>query len=808
MNCFRCWLPWLVALSPLSVDAAPPAEVGPGLQFAADKITLQWDPVVNASAYNVYRGTTPNGTDARCLVFRTVQSAATDTALPATLFTYLVSAYNPDGEGSLGNASDGMPRSPLVRCTDDDLDGVRDDQDNCPGLANPLQADQDDNFVGDACDPQTYSFETDTLGARPAAMTSDGGVDPSFVVRSVGTDRAVSYDGDATPSAVLDRFDRLSSQRPQQDFDLYVDTAGAVGDMIGIEFWADADAAERAGNAVRLRFGQGKVALYDRRGDLLTLLQEAPLTDLARLRLHVRKQPGPQTQLLIDKWDGANWVPTGTTLSIADDHRFRGTTLGLTDDGGGGRLVTRLTRVPLWSGGSFELLRQWSTLDDWKLVQRGPNGTADLDVAFQYRAAAEVRLELAVVSAANGAPLPGFDFNSLHYSLNAAPQGAFQQVTVPAVPQGGNYHLQARWVQPSNGAVLGSDQIVEIAVGDVFLAAGQSNMSGYSGVLDPVESPIDEVHLFGNDYRWQRAREPMDDGFEQVDRVSEEAPQHTLMLRFAKSLRAALGVPIAIVPAPLGGTNLFSQWQRLASDPTNRGTLYGSSIHRVLLQGYDQPIRGALWYQGESDAGRGTDLYLADLRRLVTQWRTDLAAPQLFFGNCQLSNCQNNDFETWLPIQEAQRRYALEDANSCVVGLVDLGRSDTIHLNVDGYKTAGQRLAQCTLNGSYALPQTLGPRLLQARFQSGRRDRVELVFDKPMQGGLPQLFRVLEFNTPVQILSQTTNAGVVTLQLQRNSSANNTFVSYGYSHAAGGPTWLIAQDGSGPALAFYKIKVQ
>ncbi|MFN3218506.1 MAG: calcium-binding protein [Acidimicrobiales bacterium] len=51
----------------------------------------------------------------------------------------------------------------LVRCADPagcgsrdaDVDGVADDVDNCPGVANPTQSDLDRDGVGDACDPET-----------------------------------------------------------------------------------------------------------------------------------------------------------------------------------------------------------------------------------------------------------------------------------------------------------------------------------------------------------------------------------------------------------------------------------------------------------------------------------------------------------------------------------------------------------------------------------------------------------------------------------------------------------------------------
>jgi hypothetical protein len=790
------------SLAVFSAWAMRPPEVGPTLRFDPDRATLRWDGIAGAAAYDVYRGARGDASDLACLIFRTPDLSAVDPETPGLLLSYLVAAWNADGEGPLGDASDGTPRAPAVRCADDDGDLVRDDRDNCPGAANPSQADQNDDGLGDACDPKTYTFDGDLPGQRPADMTQRGAVNATFAVRDVAGDLAVSYDGSG--QGCVDAFDRLPQDGLQQAQAVYLDTT-ALADQFEINLWNEGSYAENAGGGVLFRVdATGTAYAWVRRGREFTALGQASLGAPGRLRLRLAKDFATRSTLRLDRWNGAGWDPNVGVFMIADDHRLFGRGLGLSDLVEGRRPLLRLTAEKEIPAAALALFRAHDGLADWKLFQRGPDGHAPLPVPVSYRAQGAARLDVRIVESANGAPLPGFDWADHAFPLSAAPAGATASFALDAVPAGGNYDLEARLVDAATEQVLGTDAVAEIAVGDVFLAIGQSNMSGYSGSLEPAEPPVDRVHLFGNDYAWKRAREPMDDGTDQVDRVSEEAPLHTLTLRFAKEIEKAVGVPVAIIPAPLGGTNLYSQWQRNAADPFNRGTLYGSAVWRVLTQSYAHPIRGALWYQGESDAGRGTELYLADLRALVSNLRADLGSPSLFFGNCQLATYLTEDFETWLPIQEAQRRQGL-DPQAGVVPLIDQPRSDSIHLSVDGYKTAGVRLARVVRAGSYGQPAVQVPKLVSARFTSGARTQIEITWDKNVTGGVPGLFRAYNGTTPVQPVSQSASGAAITL-LFANSLPSNATISYGYSRNPVA-TWVVGADGSGPVLAFYKVAV-
>jgi sialate O-acetylesterase len=787
-------------------SAAPPGEVGPTLSFSADKQTQTWDPVAGATDYNLYRGTQQNGSDLGCLVFQTPATSAVDPDEPGQLFLYVVAAHNPDGEGTLGNASDGSPRTSSVACVDDDLDGVFDSLDNCLGVANPSQLDQNLNGLGDACDAGTYDFEDDTIGLRPGDVTQDGDTDSTFLVRDSFGDLGVSYDGGL--DGVHDRFDRLAAWLPFQDLDVYLDSTSALGETLALELWSEGTGTENAGDGLRFHIEpDGSVLASRRDGAALTALgPAATLPDTERLRLRLRKGPGQTSTLFVDRDDAGTWIQE-TFFDVTDDHQLIGRGLAIVNQGNGRRPLLRITGVPVAPVADFVLNKSYDGLADWKLFQRGPAGHAPVPVQFSYRATADVRLEVRVVDLGTGLPLPGFDFADQSFTLPAAPGGAADSRTLLDVPEGGNYDLEARIVDPGTSNVLGSDTATNLAVGDVFLAAGQSNMSGYSGVLDPRESPVPEVHLFGNDYAWKQGSEPMDSGADQVDLVSAEGPVHSLMLRFAKEVSTAVGVPVAIIPAPLGGTNLFAQWQRNGADPGDRGTLYGSSIHRVLVQGFAHPIRGVLWYQGESDVGRGTALYLADLQQLVADYRADLGNPSLFFGNCQLATYAFSDQQGWIEIQEAQRRQAEADPLSALVALVDQPRSDAIHLSVAGYKEAGVRLAAAVLDGSYGIPSNLGPRLLSLQFSGGGGNRIALTYDKALLNGENvNLFRVTDQNGTVGVSSVQVSGDTITLRLA-NKPQGATTVSYGFGRDPGN-LWAVAADGSGAALCFDGRPVQ
>jgi hypothetical protein len=795
---------WFLLLSGITVSAAPPSEVGDSLRFEADGTTLSWEAVPTATGYDVYRGISRSADDLSCFHFNLPATNLPDSQQPSSLYVYLIAARNGDGVSGLGTDSFGTERQAGLACADDDTDGIENLADNCPLVSNPSQADQDENGTGDRCDPNTYTFEDDLLGQAPAETTVRGALAPGYLVRSYNGDAGVAFEGD--PAGAQAAFDRLDLWQPRLAQTVWFDSLGPSGQTGTMELWSEGSLGENSGGGLRLRVDASGAAFFEQRnGTVITTLGSTALIDDRRLRIQLEPIDANDASLHLDRLDeNDQWQPE-LSVNATATAALSGYLVTRTATGGGQRSLTRITAVNSAPVEALTILRRPDGLTDWKVFQRGPAGTATVPLPIAWRSTIDVRLEARLLDSSL-APLPGFDWADHNWNLAAAPEGRRITETLPNVPAGGNYRLEARLLSAENGSLLGEDFVVDLGVGDVWLATGQSNMSGFSGALEPREPERDEVHLFGNDYRWKRASEPMDRSDDQVDRVSLDNPAHSLMLAFANTLNDSLQIPIAIIPASLGGTNLHTQWQRNDSRADDRGTLYGSSVYRVRAQSYEHPIAGVIWYQGESDVGNTANGYRDLLRDLVNNWRSDLQAPRLIFGNVQLATYQFTNLDQWTQIQEAQRAYAVEDPLSVVIPAVDQPRADAIHLNVSGYRETGGRLGRAVLVGHYgkSLPNT--PQLLSVAFTSNQRRRVALAYDKPVQGGQePSLYRIIDGLSQVPVSSVSVDGSTVELRLSARASVS-ALLRYGYS-VAPAADWIQAVDGSGPALAFRDLPI-
>ena len=131
--------------------------------------------------------------------------------------------------------------SPVGGCSDEDGDGVCDDEDNCPTVANDGQADSDSDTFGDACDPCPLdaSNDNDGDGACGDVDNCPGLVNPDQA------DTDADGLGDACDACANDASNDADGDAVCGDVDVCPDTAlpDEVPTLrLGVNRFADTDA--------------------------------------------------------------------------------------------------------------------------------------------------------------------------------------------------------------------------------------------------------------------------------------------------------------------------------------------------------------------------------------------------------------------------------------------------------------------------------------------------------------------------------------------------------------------------------------
>ena len=113
-------------------------------------------------------------------------------------------------------------------------------------------------------------------------------------------------------------------------------------------------------------------------------------------------------------------------------------------------------------------------------------------------------------------------------------------------------------------------------------------------------------------------------------------------------------------------------------------------------------IRGAIWYQGESNAGRPAQ-YRRLLPTMIKDWRTQFDQGDFPFLVVQLANFMQEQTEPvqsgWAELREAQTMTANNDPNVGLAIITDIGEANDIHPR--NKQDVGKRLALQALEISY-----------------------------------------------------------------------------------------------------------
>ncbi len=187
--------------------------------------------------------------------------------------------------------------------------------------------------------------------------------------------------------------------------------------------------------------------------------------------------------------------------------------------------------------------------------------------------------------------------------------------------------------------------------------------------------------------------------------------------------------------------SLASEWRfRIGSfsyDPSTNANqfptlLYNQMIHPIL----DYPVRGVLWYQGESNAGP-EDAYPYRLRfpGLIQDWRRRYGLDDLPFLFVQLANfmkpAEQPGESDWAVLRESQSQ-TLELPQTAQAVIIDIGDADDVHPR--NKQDVGLRLSLAARHLVYGEESLVwsGPTYREHRIE---QDRVVLTFDH-VGGGL------------------------------------------------------------------------
>jgi len=274
----------------------------------------------------------------------------------------------------------------------------------------------------------------------------------------------------------------------------------------------------------------------------------------------------------------------------------------------------------------------------------------------------------------------------------------------------------------------------DVLVGEVWLCSGQSNMEWpVSSVDDPDLETLTAKYPLIRHVTVPKVgtQQPQNDFVGQWDVCTPEniGQFSAVGYFFGRTLHQALGVPIGLIDNAWGGSAAEAWVPRnvLAADPdfktylddwstreqgleaateawlkalekwreagaagrppqspveqmkgnSRPGNLYNGNLHPII--GYT--LQGAIWYQGESNAGRAYN-YRKLFPLMITQWRKEWAQGDFPFFWVQLADFKAEQPQpmdsAWAELQEAQTM-TLKLPNTGQAVITDLGEAKDIH---------------------------------------------------------------------------------------------------------------------------------
>lgn len=309
-------------------------------------------------------------------------------------------------------------------------------------------------------------------------------------------------------------------------------------------------------------------------------------------------------------------------------------------------------------------------------------------------------------------------------SVRSNAEGAWQTKFGPQ-EAGGPFSLQISHEKESI-------TIQNILVGDVWLCSGQSNMEWVLRNTEHAKEEMasvnyEKIRHFKVPHAWSAMPSERVPGGSWAAATSENVGLFTAVgYYFAKTVHMEENIPIGLLNSSWGGSKIeawmspdalgkskesIAQSMALLAASIESKThtsrvnhapaaLYNKMLHPLFVF----PIKGILWYQGESNATVEDEAYVyrEQFEGLIKDWRAKWQKIDLPFYWVQLANynsARNTETNSpWATIRESQAA-ALALPNTGQVVTIDVGNAADIHPR--DKKTVGKRLAFVALNKTY-----------------------------------------------------------------------------------------------------------
>lgn len=373
----------------------------------------------------------------------------------------------------------------------------------------------------------------------------------------------------------------------------------------------------------------------------------------------------------------------------------------------------------------------------------------------------------------------------------------------------------------------------DVAVGEVWLASGQSNMefrlkqsSTFQDSKNMLNDPLFRFYdmkpiAYTDREEWSDEQKKPTDNLQHYLPSSWQqsndntAPEFSAVAwYFGKMLRDSLNVPVGILSNAIGGSNAESwvdieslehnipeilvNWRsndyvmpwaqkragentgtddegKLHRHPYEPSYLYAAGIRPLA----SYPIEGVIWYQGESNA-HNTMLHEKIFPVLVESWRETWDNEEMPFLFTQLSSINR---PSWPVFRNSQRILASKIPGVEMVVSSDQG--DSLDVHPRNKKPIGERLGRQALNKVYGMKNVVpeGPSIISAK--KGTDNTVVLTFENAeglttSDGLSPLTFEIAEYEGLFQPVEKVVITPDNKLVVYAPEGMNPHIVRYGW----------------------------